>query len=507
MSPAARWSLCLSGRPWFATSLRVRFGLLYAVLLAATLLLFSALLYLTLLNTLSDQVDTQLALQARQTERALHRVPGSTLRPEDIPPGRLGLPVLEDASASGLLIQVLDDRGRVLASSESDVHAPLAPAYALPPSQDEMAEIVAPDGQPLRVLIHPILVQGRPIGSVQVAASLQAMRATMASVLRLLALGAVLALSLAAAVGWWLAGRALRPLQQITSTALGIAQTGQTNTRLEVPCRDDEVGQLARAFNAMIARLDEAAQRQRAFLADTSHELRTPLTVLRGNLDLLRRDPDPLAREEYLRDADAEARRMARLVDDLLLLAQSDARQSVHRTPLALEEVVREVYEQALLLAEGPEVSLELRAHAPVLGDADRLKQLLWNLVDNALRHTPHQGRVTLTLSVEDRWTVIRVADTGVGIPSDDLPHIFERFYKVDRARSRRTGGTGLGLAIVQYLAAAHGGTVAAESTLGQGSTFTVRLPLAPEAEPSDLPGGQIASASPAGSRPRAADR
>jgi signal transduction histidine kinase len=169
---------------------------------------------------------------------------------------------------------------------------------------------------------------------------------------------------------------------------------------------------------------------------------------------------------------------MARLVGDLLLLAQSDARQTVRLVPLALEEVVREVYEQALMLAEGPSVRASCEAHAPVLGDADRLKQLLWNLVENAVRHTPEEGRVDLDLSVTDEEAVVRIADTGVGIAAEHLPRIFERFYKVDRARTRGKSGTGLGLAIARYLAEAHNGRLDLESTPGVGTVATLRLPL-----------------------------
>ena len=169
---------------------------------------------------------------------------------------------------------------------------------------------------------------------------------------------------------------------------------------------------------------------------------------------------------------------MARLVGDLLLLAQSDARQTVKLVPLALEQVVREVYEQALMLTEGPTVQASCAVHAPVLGDADRLTQLLWNLVENAVRHTPADGQVDLELTVADGEAVVRIADTGVGIAAEHLPRIFERFYKVDRARSRGKSGTGLGLAIARHLTEAHNGRLDLQSTLGVGTVATLRLPL-----------------------------
>jgi len=483
-------------------SLRVRLGLLYGILLAVTLGLFSSVLYVTLLSSLRGQLDDGLRLRTEQVARGVSLGPDARLTPEDIPPERLGVPALSNPVTSGVVVQVVDDRGRVLATSDPRAHAPIVPLQTLVtpdgPS-DVLTQAAGADGEGWRVLAHPIVAGDHAVGSIQAASPLAPLRATMRSVVTLLALGTALALSLAATVGWFLSGRALLPLRLITSTARAIAETGEIRERLRMEERSDEVGQLATAFNAMIARLDDAAQRQRAFLADTSHELRSPLTVLRGNLDLLRRDPDPDARLEYVRDADAEVRHMARLVNDLLLLAQSDARQSVHRVPLALDRVVRDVYEQALMLADGPSVLLDVDAEPWVLGDADRLKQLLWNLVENALRHTPNDGRVTISLRVSGAEALVRIADTGVGIPSEHLPHIFERFYKVDPARPRGQGGTGLGLAIVRYLAEAHGGRVDVESEVGVGSAFTVRLPLA-RADPSTpAPGSRAAqSARPA---------
>ncbi len=491
--------------------LRVRLGLFYGSLMALALALFASLVYVTLLNSLATQTDAQLLTRAVQVERILpldaKRAPGrpigTPLGLDDIPPGLLGRSSIGGSSAQGLVVQLLDVRGRVLDRTDPAAGTPLAPALAMPRPEngDQYAEV----GESARmlVLVRPILEQGQWVGTIQVAASLEPTRATMGSALRLLALGTVLALGLAAVAGWWLTGRALRPLHRITSKAQTIAQTGEIGERLQVVRQSDEIGQLAIAFNAMIARLDDSAQRQRAFLADTSHELRSPLTVLRGNLDLLRRDPDPLARVEYLAEADAEARRMARLVGDLLLLAQSDARHSVQLVPMALDEVVREVYEQALMLAEGPDVVANVPVTVPVLGDADRLKQLLWNLVENALRHTPNHGRVEIDLRIEGAEAIVTVSDTGVGIAAEHLPHIFERFYKVDRARSRGKGGTGLGLAIVRHLAEAHGGRVDVESRLGVGTTFTVRLPRAPGAtDPEQPTRGRLTSAGPARTMP-----
>jgi len=242
----------------------------------------------------------------------------------------------------------------------------------------------------------------------------------------------------------------------------------------------DEVDRLAITFNEMLQRLENLFSTQQRFLADVSHELRTPLTIIRGNLALLKQG-DPAANEETLRTIDAESERMSRLLADLLLLAQSDAGASVsNRTPVELDTLLLDVYRQARVMAAARDGQLKITLgeedQALVEGDPDRLKQLLLNLVDNAIKYTP-SGEVKLSLIKHDGQVGLRVADTGMGIPTEDLPHIFERFYRVDKARSREKGGTGLGLSIADWIAKAHGGFIQVESQPGKGSTFTIWLP------------------------------
>jgi signal transduction histidine kinase len=239
----------------------------------------------------------------------------------------------------------------------------------------------------------------------------------------------------------------------------------------------DEVGRLAKTFNIMLDRLEELFRAQQRFIADISHELRTPLTTIRGNVDLMRRMKSE--DDESLNAIQAESDRMTRMVGDLLLLAQADAGQTIRRERVELDTLLLEVYRQMRLMAEGIQLSIGEEDQAIVMGDADRLKQLLLNLVDNACKYTPKGGQVVLGLRCAEGWAQLSVADTGLGIPAQDLPHIFERFYRVDKARSRVAGGTGLGLSIVQWIAQAHGGKIDVQSEPGQGTTFTVHLPLA----------------------------
>jgi signal transduction histidine kinase len=241
----------------------------------------------------------------------------------------------------------------------------------------------------------------------------------------------------------------------------------------------DEVGRLGMAFNESLERLERLFNAQRRFLADVSHELRTPLTAIRGNVDLLRRmgGADPTSLDAI----QSEAERMSRLVGDLLLLAQADSGNlPLARDRVELDTLLLEVFREAQMLAAGVHVSIGEIDQAVVIGDRDRLKQLLLNLVSNAVTYTPEGGRVTLGLARVNEFARIAVSDTGVGIPPDELPHIFDRFYRVDKARSRLMGGAGLGLSIAQRIAHLHGGRLEAMSEgEGKGTTFCVWLPLA----------------------------
>lgn len=244
--------------------------------------------------------------------------------------------------------------------------------------------------------------------------------------------------------------------------------------------QSEDLRGLAEAFSAVLARLEQNVRRQRQFLADASHELRGPLMVIRGNLDLLQMDLPPEERRAAAHEAAEEAERMARLIADLLFLAEEDAHDRLQSQPVAIDEVVAEVWQRALTVdADAHAVALACNEPAIVLGDRDRLTQMLWNLIENALHYTDPGGRISICSQVSSATVQLTVIDTGIGIPAEHIPRLFERFYRVDRARSREQSSTGLGLPIVKQVAEAHGGTVHVESRLGSGSTFVVVLPLA----------------------------
>ncbi len=301
--------------------------------------------------------------------------------------------------------------------------------------------------------------------------------------LRVMVIGVVAGGTVVAAVGSFaVAGRALRPVAVMTQTARAIAVSRGFGRRLEEPERKDELGRLAHTFNEMLDSLEEGYRLQQRFVADAAHELRAPLTAILGNLDLLSRTQDMPAEEraEAVAYADAEARRLSRIVGELLTLARADAGQSLERRPVELDRVVLDALSEVRPLAKGPR--LELDHFEPVLveGDADRLKQLVVNLLDNALKYTPSDALISVDLRCSDSEAVMTLRDAGIGISPQDLPHVFERFYRADPARSRDPGGTGLGLAIVKWIVEQHEGDISVDSVEGKGTTVMVRLPLPP---------------------------
>ncbi len=275
--------------------------------------------------------------------------------------------------------------------------------------------------------------------------------------LRALVVGAVAA-GLGAALAAWLVGaRLLRSLSAIVSAAADLARRGEFACRLPEDAGDPEVFRLTRTFNALVDRVDRALEGQRQFLADTSHELRTPLTTVRGNLDLLARDLPPDERAEVLQETREEVDRMARLVRDLLLLAESGTPSPLERHPVRLDVLAREVAAR-VASADAFRVTIEAEP-VTVHGDEDRLRQLVSNLVLNALRHASRTpGAVRMRVGRRPPQALLVVEDDGPGLPADALTRVFDRFYRVDRARSRAQGGAGLGLAIVRHVAEAHGG-------------------------------------------------
>ncbi len=336
-------------------------------------------------------------------------------------------------------------------------------------------------GQRWRIYVEPLGdATSPPDGYVAALTPLGALDTAIATFrTRLLALGIIS--TVAGLVGGRLiAGGALRPISKIARTAHAIELSRDFTKRIETLNHQDELGHLAVTFNQMLASLEEAYQAQQRFVADASHELRAPLTAIQANLELLERQPDapPAARQEAVQEAHREAHRLARLVRDLLVLARADTKANLPRERVELERVVLESMREMRTAAPQHDLILDELTPVVVMGHPDRLKQLLVILLDNAIKYTPRGGQISVSLTQGDRLAVLQVRDRGIGIPASALPHLFERFYRADPARSRDPGGTGLGLSIAQWIVEQHDGRIGVESEEGVGTQVTVALPL-----------------------------
>jgi two-component system OmpR family sensor kinase len=334
----------------------------------------------------------------------------------------------------------------------------------------------------LRVFTVPLEIGDRMVGYLQVGTSLDVVSATQRTLLTVLLIGLVLAISLAGLAAWFSTRQALTPLQSVTDVALQITRADDLSRRIPYQgSEQDEVGQLIHAFNQTLTRLESLFNTQRRFLADVGHELRTPLTVIKGNTHLMRMMN--CADEESLGGIESEVDRLTRMVGDLLLLAQAES----GKIPLAnqlveLDTLLLEVMNQMSVLARD---RLKMRLgdidQVLVCGDRDRLKQVLVNLIGNAIGYTPKGGEVIVGLGKVQNQARLTVSDTGPGIPPDDLPHIFERFYRGEKSRTRSKDGKGfgLGLSIAYWIIRNHSGHIDVDSRIGVGTTFCVWLPLA----------------------------
>lgn len=388
-------------------------------------------------------------------------------------------------------IMVVTPEGEILARSDNlrDFTQPLDPGAVV--EGLEGMRTISYDEQAIRVLTAAVQVEeeGSPqlVGYLQVAQVIEEFETFNQLVIAAAFLG-LAAATASAFVATLISPRLFRPLEEIARLAGQISRADDLSRRLPDTGRDDEIGQLALALNQTLARLEELFTAQQRFLADVSHELRTPLTTIRGNVDLMRRMGG--ADDVSLDDIEAELERMTRLVNDLLLLARADVGSLPVTTEIVeLDTLLLDVYRQVKALPPKVEVTLEEVDQVQVTGDSDRLKQLILNLVDNAVKYTPAGGHVYLSLRKDAGYAELTVRDTGIGIPEEDIPFIFDRFYRVDKARARAHGGSGLGLSIARWIIDVHRGTLDVVSALGQGTTFTVRLPLRPSpSEPTQTP-------------------
>jgi heavy metal sensor kinase len=462
-------------------SFRARLVLSFTVLTAVVSALVAAWAYQNTADALRGDIDRLLRDRAYVLSKSVTPM-SMRLQP--------WMEAFLETDRLGLRAQVLDVDGAVLARSANlDFDLPLSSAArnAASMSTTSFTEtITTPSGMLLRLATVPVTTyrdaQSTLLGYAQ-AALPESMREERVKALWQRLVVAVLA---ATVVAWLLATLLVKTwLRSVDAAAESAHRIGSGETlreRLFVPKDEDEIARLARAFNELLDKLESAHGTQQRFLADASHELRTPLTVLRGEIEVaLRRERPADEYREVLESSREEIERLARLTENLLSLARSDAGEGlVTREAIDLAALCERVRESMKAAAE--EKRIQLAVDGPealfVNGDADALERVCLNLVENAIRYSPAGESVTLRAVHGNSEVVLSVTDTGPGIGAEHLPHLFERFYRVDKARSREHGGAGLGLAIVEALVKAHGGSVAVSSVVGRGTTFTVRLPL-----------------------------
>jgi len=459
--------------------IRWRLTLWFSLILTAIMLLSGMVLYSLLQGYLYTQIDDNLRVYSARVHGTLN--PQEIPQPLDFEVIHSRLPPVNEFATPGIYIQLMDLNGNALVKSDN------LGEQELPVNQSLIAEgfagsaaigtVAAGDGARVRIMVSPLYLQDRTV-LVEVAQSLSHVDTTMNQVRWALAASVLLALALAAVSGGFVVRGALAPVTKVTQTARGIEASSVLDRRVGYQGPQDEIGQLATTFDHMLERLDRVFQSQKHFIADASHELRGPLTVIKGNLDLLKRNLSDVDRRESLRAIEAETNRMTRIASDLLFLAEVESGQAVQRQSVPLKQLVQEEMARAQTLAGDHQILLGKVEDLSVAGDVHELNQLLGNLVDNAIRYTPQGGKITLSLLRRGDYACLEVADTGVGIAPEHLPHIFDRFYRVDKARSRASGGTGLGLAIVKGIAEQHEGKVTVTSEPGKGSVFTAWLRL-----------------------------
>jgi heavy metal sensor kinase len=391
---------------------------------------------------------------------------------------------LLDASHS---IRVLDLDGSVLWEAAASFGAPRIPMEVL--EQGKVGKIVYESvyttaGMRLRRIVMPIREQGDVRYLLQLETSLAMAERTLRGLMWLLLLTSMAMMLVTWLGSDWLARKTLGTIRTLSRAAEQVSEASfDDRVKVDAPYR--EFQQLAHAFNSMLDRLQKAYDTERHFVDYAAHQIQTPLTILQGNLEvILQKERSAEECREVLVSNLNQVERLMRLTKSLLALARfTSGRRHMHFAPVKLEPLLGEVVEDFALLAADRNIRLSLEAEsAPaVLGDALELKQLVINLLDNALRHTDSGGEITVHLRATGDAVTIAVKDTGHGIDSKHLPHLFDRFYRADTGTARDSGGTGLGLPIVKEIATAHHGMMSVESEIGRGSTFTLTLPLSPQ--------------------------
>jgi heavy metal sensor kinase len=459
----------------FIHSIKFRFTIWYLLVLAVLLVTLSAGVYFYLSRSLCQSLDDSLELRSTQL---------------------VSFPTILESIRQG---EFQEELGEIVilyfyADNQSVEWSP--PGISIALSHEFISQVVAgtslfttiqtAQGEGLRLLAVPVNLgpagptPSLPPAALVIARSTKQIDQALAGLVHTLIIAVPLALALAAGGGIFLARRALKPVDKIAQTAQEIEESDLTR-RINVNTKD-ELGRLAATLNEMIGRLEKAFQRQKQFTSDASHELRTPLAVIEAESTLaLQKERAPSDYRQSLETISQESTQMSSLIEQLLSLARADSgKEQWNFAEVNLGKLITNLSTDVEVLCQEKGLSFQLgqTQDLVVKGDEARLRELFMNLLDNAIIYTPAPGTVSVSVRREGQMAVVAIKDTGVGIPAEDIPLIFERFYRVDKSRSRAEGGTGLGLAICRHIAQAHGGKIEVESQVGMGSTFSVWLPL-----------------------------
>jgi len=458
-------------------SFRLQLTAWYLLLFTVVFVAFSLFLYGFVSRGLYRRLDDDLLSQA-QTAAGLFR---DELGESHGDAPAAAREIIQDLNLRGVLVAVFEG-GKVLAASVAvDNPAVINLASRAASGESDIRATLPRVGKTrtTRLVAHPFVIEGRHY-VLLAGESLHAIREELEVVRGVLYIALPLALLIAGAGGFLLATRSLAPLRWMAEQAKTITDRS-LDRRLDVGAAHEELRVLADSFNELLSRLDQSFETMRRFVADASHELRTPIAVIRGEADVaLGQDRGPGEYQESLVIIQDEARRLTRLVDDLLNLARADAGHvNLQIEEFYLNDLLAECCRAFQAAAGAKRIDLQCVCPGDVAfrGDSELIRRLILNLVDNAIRHTPEGGRILLKLEIVGNELRIQVADTGVGISPEAAPHIFERFYRGDQARSRQEGGFGLGLSIVKWIAESHHGAVDFTSEPGVGTTFTILLP------------------------------
>lgn len=469
-------------------SLRIKLTLWYVFILAILLTTFSSFLYFTLSKSLYRDVDRKL------------RSIAELIASESIMPlSKFGLNNVDQALEGlmnlkpiGKFIQVLDESGKIGKKSDNLRHIELP--ITLTALKNASRGVITFETNrsigniPLRIITYPIIEENHPVKIIQVASSLEEVEDALNTLFIILIITVPSALLIAVLGGQFLAYKALKPVDYITQTARHITSKN-LNQRIPPTKVKDEIGRLIDTFNDMISRLDHSFRQIKQFTQDASHELKTPLTILKGEVEVtLRKERTPYEYQQTLRSNLEEINRMSQIVDDLLVLSKADSGElKIKKEMVNLNQVLDEVISHMEVLANEKGIRIETLNHNEdihLYGDPLRLRELFLNLISNGIKYTEQGGLIRISIEksnengLKNQFVKVIVSDTGIGISEEDKTKIFDRFYRVDKSRSRDQGGSGLGLSICKWIVESHKGEIKVESELGKGSSFIVKLPI-----------------------------